>query len=714
MSIAAALLAAQAVLPLTLPKAPPIDPCPAFDHAAKPAASGQRKITVRDQATMADIGRSDPFDAASPFGVSPDGKQIAFVVRRGNPEANAFCQRLVVMPLDASAAPHEIDRGGAFIRPTFSMRAFPALRAGWAKVITPRWSPDGKTVAYLKREHGNTQVWGAAADGSASARQLTDLPDDVDDFAWDADGKGLVAASRPGLREQTAAIDREAREGFLFDARFSPQFASRPIPRKSIETVFTHVDLATGAMREASRQEAEPVHPGPIPGSPAAALLYTKGPKGATAWTEAKNPGKLIARTRIVLKASDGGSETCASEACEGAQHVWWDDDGALLILQKTGWARSQTALLRWMPGTPKPRQLFITDDAFSGCAKAAREILCMREGSTQPRRLVALDPATGKQRVVYDPNPEFHALKLGKAIRFHLRNAYGAESVADLVLPPDHRPGERHPLVFVQYTSYGFLRGGTDDEVPIQVLAAHGFAVLSFNDPDFTDAQRQARNAAEIERLSYSRWQMQRSIESSLELAVKKAIATGTVDPARMGISGFSGGTSTTQWALINSDLFKVASMGACCEDLWLFPAEAGWDFEDSTRAAGYHWFDPQNKAHMKPMSLIENVDKIKAPILVQVGDSEYRIGLDTLAVFRLHHKPIEMYVFENEPHFKWQPAHRFAMYRRVTQWFDFWLRRRKDCSPAFAAQYARWEKMAGAPPEDSLTCNPDASPLP
>lgn len=714
MTLAAAILAAQAVLPLALPQAPATDPCPAFDQAPPVPPAGKRKITVRDQATMADIGRSDPFDAPSPFGVSPDGKDIAFVIRRGNPQANAFCQRLVTMPVDASAAPRELDRGGAFIRPTFSMRTFPALRAGWAKVITPRWSPDGKTIAYLKRENGSTQVWGVAADGTAQAQQLSHLPDDVDDFAWDPDGKGLVATSRPGLREQTEEIDRESRDGFLFDARFSPQFASRPIPTMPLATAFTHIDIESGAMRAASEAEAALARPGPIPGSPAAARLYAKGPDGMAAWTEARNPGKLIPLTRILLKTRDGTTQTCDSEACAGAQHMWWADDGSLAILQKTGWAHSQTALLRWTPGQPAPKRLFVTDDAFSGCAKPAREIICMREGATQPRRLVAIDPATGDERVVYDPNPLFHGLELGKVTRFHLRNAYGAQSVADLVLPPDHKPGEKHPLVFVQYTSYGFLRGGTDDEVPIQVLAAHGFAVLSFNDPAFTAAQLEARNAADLERLSYSRWQLQRSVQSSLELAVEKAVATGTVDPARMGISGFSGGTSTTQWALINSKLFKVASMGACCESLTSYPTEAGWDFEDTMRKAGYHWFDAETEDFWKPMSMIENVDKINAPILVQVGDSEYRGGLDVLDVYRLHKKPIEMYVFENEPHFKWQPAHRFAMYRRVTQWFDFWLMHRKDCAARYTAQYARWQAMPGAPAIKDLACRPASSTLP
>ncbi len=56
----------------------------------------------------------------------------------------------------------------------------------------PRWSPDGKFLAFLsKRGEGKTQVWLLNRMGG-EAQKLTDTIQDVDDFAWSPDSKRLV------------------------------------------------------------------------------------------------------------------------------------------------------------------------------------------------------------------------------------------------------------------------------------------------------------------------------------------------------------------------------------------------------------------------------------------------------------------------------------------------------------------------------------------
>lgn len=352
------------------------------------------------------------------------------------------------------------------------------------------------------------------------------------------------------------------------------------------------------------------------------------------------------------------------------------------------------------------------TDDALIGCAKPGREIVCARESTTKPRRLVVIDPQTGRERLIYDPNPDFARLQLGQTRRFHLRNAYGVESHADLALPPGHRNGERHPLVVVQYTSDGFLRGGTGDEVPIQALAGRGFAVLSFSRPDFVPAALEAPNEVAMGQANRKDWTDRRNVQSSLEIAVQLAIATGAIDPDRIGISGFSDGLSTVQWALINSRLFKAAAVGSCCEDMQAYPLTAGPVFERSGREIGYRFFEPDAAEFWKPMSLVLNADRIDTPLLIQNSDSEYEAGLDVIAAWRLRGNPIEVYVLDHEGHFKMQPAHRIAMYERSVEWFEFWLMGRINCDPAQEARFKRWQSMRGAPANP--VCRPAALPPP
>lgn len=714
MALPVGLLLAQAVMPFAVPvMTASVDPCADFDKVGAQAMSGKgRTIGAFDLATIADIGRSDPNESPPPFGLSPDGKRIAFVIRRANPSANAFCQKLMVMPMDREGAPpRELDRGGAFIRDTFQLRNFPAIAAGYAKVITPKWSPDGRTIAFLKRETSLTQVWLVQSDGTGKAQPLGRLPDDVEDFAWATDGSHIVIASRPAIREGVARIADEARSGFVFDDRFSPQFADHPLPTGALPMVYTAVGM-DGAAREATPAEVALLAgrkgaAGDRNFPPGARGISAAG-SGAAAWIESKAPSRLISPTQIVLRRPDGATLTCSTAKCDGARHLWWSPNGQdLLVLQKTGWGQSQTALLRWPLHASAPRRVLLTKDALIGCLMQSSPLICAREGARRPRRLVAIDPITGSEREVYDPNPQWRFMRLGSVQRLRFRNAYGVESFSDLVLPPDHKPGEKHPLVVVQYGSDGFLRGGTGDEVPVQVLAAKGFAVLSFSRPDFPAWVMEAPNEAELRRRNRTDWLDRRSVQSSLEMALARAIATGAVDKDAIGISGFSDGTSTTQWALINSSFFKVASLGACCEDMMAYPLGGGPYFERFGREMGYRFIEDDAPAFWKPMSLVLNVDKVDVPILIQTGDSEYEAGLDVVSAFRKRGKAIELIVLDNEPHFKWQPAHRLAIYERAVDWFSFWLKREMDCSLLKQGQYERWTAMRGAPANDQLRCN-------
>lgn len=708
MSLLLAAALAQSIIPRAGLPAATSDPCEAFDETP-PNAPATRSITFRDLVELADIGRSDPNESPSPFGLSPDGSKIAFVVRRANAQANRYCERLLVVSMNESGEAHELDRSGEFLRDDFKLHGFPWIRAGSAKINAPRWSPQGDRLAYLKRTGQSNQVWIVDIDGRQEPHQVSNLPDDVDEFAWLGGGTALVAATRPGVRLQAEAIAAEGRRGFLFDDRFAPQFAGRPIPRGELVAEYTTIDLVSGETRPATADEIAILVPQRPTEIPATARGYSAGPAGYSAWLERKEPERLIGASRLVMSKPDGTRVPCEEDLCEGILRMWWSDtEAALFAVQKTGWAESQMGILRWDIDEASPRQLMVTDDVLIGCNLGHGEIVCAREGSTQPRRIVGLDLASGNQRIIHDPNPDVRHLRLGEAQRFRFRNAYGVESYADLVLPPNHRPGEKHPLIVAPYISHGFLRGGGGDEVPIQVLAAKGFAVLNLARPDLTEQARQARTERELLTLVRVDWHDRRNVQSSLEMAIDLALATGAVDGDNMGITGWSDGSSTVQWALVNSSLFKAASLGSCCEDIFAYPLASGPAYSKLTRDIGYKFFEPGTEAYWRPKSLVLNVDEIEVPILIQSADSEYETGLDVVEVYRRKNRPVELYVFEDETHYKWQPAHRLAVYERSTEWFEFWLLHRLTCDATRTEQNRRWMAMAGAPAENEVHCAP------
>jgi dipeptidyl aminopeptidase/acylaminoacyl peptidase len=61
--------------------------------------------------------------------------------------------------------------------------------------------------------------------------------------------------------------------------------------------------------------------------------------------------------------------------------------------------------------------------------------------------------------------------------------------------------------------------------------------------------------------------------------------------------------------------------------------------------------------------------------PILMQQSDDEFRVAVASYTALKQAGQPVALFVFPNEHHVKWQPAHRLAAYERNLRWFDYWL---------------------------------------
>src|SRR5579875_2835460 len=75
----------------------------------------------------------------------------------------------------------------------------------------PRWSPDGKTIAFVSSRGGSSQVWLLPIDGG-EPRQLTKLPIDVSGPLWSPQGDRIAFTAEvyPNQTpEQTAVRDKE-------------------------------------------------------------------------------------------------------------------------------------------------------------------------------------------------------------------------------------------------------------------------------------------------------------------------------------------------------------------------------------------------------------------------------------------------------------------------------------------------------------------------
>jgi len=233
----------------------------ATDVCARLAPLGQKeefrsgRVTPELLAQLRDIGPATlPDRRRKLFAISPDGRWVAFVLHRGFPKENIYCVGLAILSLERPARVRIIDFSHELIRdepPRYGWAKFPI---GTPAPVTPRWEPKGRWIAYLKREHGLTQVWRVDF-GTGAASQVTHSLVNVDDFRISEDGRTIVYSSRPKLPEISAEIDQEGLRGWRFDGRAFPVRGARP-QTPDADRLLRSVDLEDGLERDARADEA--------------------------------------------------------------------------------------------------------------------------------------------------------------------------------------------------------------------------------------------------------------------------------------------------------------------------------------------------------------------------------------------------------------------------------------------------------------------------
>ena len=390
-------------------------------------------------------------------------------------------------------------------------------------------------------------------------------------------------------------------------------------------------------------------------------------------------------------------SSVCAASVCGAVEGgPWWNSThDAVRFFRQSGWGGSGTEIAEWEPGAKQARLLYSTEDYLVYCQpRRADELICLRETSVLPRHLVSIDLQRGALTVLADFNPEFAGLSLGAVSRIRLESSFGIRSFADVVLPVGYQPTRRFPLIVVQYTSRGFLRGGVGDEFPIQAYANHGYAVLSVQRPEAVGILSHPATWTEVDRLGLKDFADRRNVLSVVEQAVQRLIDQGVADPGAIGITGLSDGSSTVQFAALNSHLFSAGIASGCCwergQDALLGPKG-----DALYRQIGWPPLIDPAPAFWSHISLAQNPSRVAFPILFDMADDEFRNALESYVALRESGKPVDMFIFPHEHHVKSQPAHRLAAYQRSIDWFDFWLKGQLPVDPERQSVAQGWTVM-------------------
>ncbi|MDR3476383.1 MAG: Atxe2 family lasso peptide isopeptidase [Devosia sp.] len=401
-------------------------------------------------------------------------------------------------------------------------------------------------------------------------------------------------------------------------------------------------------------------------------------------------------RLRVTTSAETPSFVECAVPACQNVTitAIAWrrGQDQVVFTTSDPGRGRAQSLLL-WDLASDAVRPIARADGLISGghgsslgesCSVGALAAVCVTASADTPPRLERIDLATGERRVLYDPNQDLAQAVGPRAEFLSWTDAKGRTFTGQLFPPASTRPGQAAPLFITYYGCAGYLRGGVGDEWPLASLAGAGIAALCINEPP-------------TDRLNPNQLSRYEAAMSGVEAIVAELGRRGIVDPHRVGMGGLSFGSEVTMWAAMKTDLLAAASMTSpsVTPTYFRFHSLQGPGFRKNLKRAWGLGAPEETPERWRLLSPAFNLDRIHAPLLLQMPEQEYLEASDYFAPLANSATPAEIFVFPNEPHVKFQPRHKLAAYERNLDWFRFWLQGYVDPDPLKADQYARWEAM-------------------
>ena len=572
---------------------------------------------------------------------------------------------------------------------------------------TPRWSPDGRWLAFLSsRDDDHTQLWLLDRLGG-EGRKATTLPSDVDDYVWAPDGRriALVAEDADTAKPKTPPpividrfqfkqdergyLGRQRRHLYLLDVEsgktamltsgdydellpaWSPDgkslaFVSKRRPDFDRDSNWDLYVIAAGGGGAAPRQLTTFEGPDNDPDTESRPAW---SPDGHSLAYLQGGPLKLLyyAVQKLAVVPGAGGAPHILTAALDRnvASPVWSGDGSSITFLleddRAVGLARVPAAggaIERLVSG---PRVV----SAFT--AGANGKVAVLVSTPLAPAEVFALDGST--LRPLSRQNDEWLArVTLGgvEPITFKSRDGTAVNGFA--VKPPDFVPGKRYPTILR-------IHGGpvsqyqNEFDSQLQTLAGHGYLVVVAN-PRGSSGRGERFSTA-----IFADWGNKDA--QDVLAAVDYAVAQGLADPARLGVGGWSYGGILTNYVIAQDQRFKAAVSGASIANVL-----AGYGTDQYVREYEVELGVPWKTADtwVKLSFPFLHADRITTPTLFLCGDKDFNVPLlnseQMYQALRSLGVETQLVIYPGQHHGINKPSYRRDRLERYLAWYDKYLK--------------------------------------
>ncbi|MGB6193500.1 MAG: prolyl oligopeptidase family serine peptidase, partial [Terracidiphilus sp.] len=257
-----------------------------------------------------------------------------------------------------------------------------------------------------------------------------------------------------------------------------------------------------------------------------------------------------------------------------------------------------------------------------------------------------------------------------GKAVSLDWKNE-GYDVQGWLLLPQGYDPQKKYPLIVEVLGGPAALvvpRWGSGGGINAVALSALGYFVLEPN-PRGSYGQGEAFTQANREDFGYG------DLRDILK-GVDTVEAKYSIDPARVGLTGWSYGGFMTMFAVTQTNRFKAAVAGAGISDWESYYGENSIDQWMIPYFGASVYNDPAVYAKASAITFIK---KAQTPTLVVVGDRDGECpapqSFEFWHALRSQGVPARLVVYPNEGHGFVNPEHRRDVMERTAEWFARYL---------------------------------------